>query len=134
MRWSIIRLIWLRELRDQLRDRRTVFMIAVLPVVLYPLGGFAFMQVASMFLTQPARVGLVGAENLHPWRSAGPTASPPLPPGRGLVFPSADTSPPGGKRAHFRARGSRGAAAGSPAGIDRRELDNRAVDAILAVP
>src|SRR5436309_3050550 len=30
MRWSIIRLIWLRELRDQLRDRRTVFMIAVL--------------------------------------------------------------------------------------------------------
>src|SRR5439155_172651 len=28
MRWSIIRLIWLRELRDQLRDRRTLFMIA----------------------------------------------------------------------------------------------------------
>ena len=37
MRWSIIRLIWFRELRDQLRDRRTVFMIAVLPLVLYPL-------------------------------------------------------------------------------------------------
>src|SRR5262249_9387773 len=29
MRWSMIRLIWFRELRDQLRDRRTVFMIAV---------------------------------------------------------------------------------------------------------
>src|SRR5437868_1722686 len=30
MRWSIVRLIWHREFRDQLRDRRTVFMIAVL--------------------------------------------------------------------------------------------------------
>ena len=37
MRWSIVRLIWLREMRDQLRDRRTVFMIAVLPVLLYPI-------------------------------------------------------------------------------------------------
>src|SRR5262245_6895962 len=37
MRWSIIRLIWFRELRDQLRDRRTVFMIVLLPIVLYPL-------------------------------------------------------------------------------------------------
>ena len=39
MRWSIIRLIWVRELRDQLRDRRTIFMIAVLPLLLYPLLG-----------------------------------------------------------------------------------------------
>src|SRR5947209_216965 len=30
MRWTIVRLIWARELRDQLRDRRTLFMIAVL--------------------------------------------------------------------------------------------------------
>ena len=39
MRWSIVRVIWMRELRDQLRDRRTIFMIAVLPVLLYPLAG-----------------------------------------------------------------------------------------------
>ena len=39
MRWSIIRLIWVRELRDQLRDRRTLFMIAVLPIILYPVAG-----------------------------------------------------------------------------------------------
>ena len=39
MRWSIIRVIWLRELRDQLRDRRTVFMIVVLPLLIYPLAG-----------------------------------------------------------------------------------------------
>ena len=44
MRWSIIRLIFFRELRDQLRDRRTVFMIAVLPLVLYPVLGTAVVQ------------------------------------------------------------------------------------------
>src|SRR5204862_110353 len=47
MRWSIIRLIWLRELRDQLRDRRTVFLIAVLPVLVYPLAAFGFLLVAG---------------------------------------------------------------------------------------
>ena len=44
MRWSMIRLIWFRELRDQLRDRRTVFMIAVLPLILYPVLGAAVLQ------------------------------------------------------------------------------------------
>ena len=34
MNWSTVRLIWVRELRDQLRDRRTLFMILVLPLVL----------------------------------------------------------------------------------------------------
>ena len=46
MRWSIIRLIWLRELRDQLRDRRTLFMIVGLPLLLYPVLGFAVLQFA----------------------------------------------------------------------------------------
>ncbi len=32
MSWQNVRLIWFREVRDQLRDRRTIFMIAVLPV------------------------------------------------------------------------------------------------------
>ena len=33
MRWSIIRTIWHRELRDQLRDRRTLLMILGLPLL-----------------------------------------------------------------------------------------------------
>jgi sodium transport system permease protein len=66
MRWSIIRLIWLRELRDQLRDRRTVFMMAVLPILLYPLVGIGLMQFAAGFLKQSSVVGVVGAENLPP--------------------------------------------------------------------
>ncbi len=67
MRWSIVRLIWLRELRDQLRDRRTVFMIAILPILLYPIAGIGVMQLAMGFLQQKSVVGLAGAEHLLPW-------------------------------------------------------------------
>ncbi|MBI3409180.1 MAG: CPBP family intramembrane metalloprotease [Planctomycetes bacterium] len=59
MRWSIIRLIWLRELRDQLRDRRTLFMIAVLPLVLYPILGYAVLQFALGFAEKPSVIGIV---------------------------------------------------------------------------
>jgi len=66
MRWSIVRLIWVRELRDQLRDRRTIFMIAVLPLVIYPLAGFGAMQLALGLLKKQNPVGLIGAEHLPP--------------------------------------------------------------------
>ncbi len=66
MRWSIIRIIWLRELRDQLRDRRTVFMIAVLPIMLYPAAGFGLIQMAQGFVNQKAVVLVRGADNLPP--------------------------------------------------------------------
>ncbi len=59
MRWSIIRLICLRELRDQLRDRRTLFMIAGLPLLLYPVLGFAVLQFAVGFVERPSTVGVV---------------------------------------------------------------------------
>jgi sodium transport system permease protein len=59
MRWSIIRLIWLRELRDQLRDRRTLFMIAGLPLLLYPVLGFAVLQFAVGFVEKPSTIGIV---------------------------------------------------------------------------
>ncbi len=90
MRWSIVRLIWLRELRDQLRDRRTVFMIAVLPLLLYPVAGFGVLQLASGFVNQPSTVGIQGAENLpRPWpapvaAAVAPFAAVPAPPGAPL--------------------------------------------------
>jgi sodium transport system permease protein len=59
MRWSIIRLIWLRDLRDQLRDRRTILMIALLPLVLYPILGMAVLQFAVSFIEKPSRIGIV---------------------------------------------------------------------------
>ena len=64
MRWSIIRLIWTRELRDQLRDRRTIMMIAVLPVVLYPLAGLGFLQLMAGFAGRPNVVGVAGLERV----------------------------------------------------------------------
>jgi sodium transport system permease protein len=73
MRWPILRLIWLRELRDQLRDRRTVFMIAVLPVLIYPLAGRGMMQ---LFQGQVHVVGIAGAENLLPAKGAPRPTSP----------------------------------------------------------
>jgi len=36
MQWSNVKLIFSREMRDQMRDRRTLFTVAVLPLILYP--------------------------------------------------------------------------------------------------
>ena len=61
MNWSNVRLILGREIRDQLRDRRTLFMIAVLPLLLYPLLGMSFFQVTQFMREHPIRVLVVGA-------------------------------------------------------------------------
>ena len=64
MNWSNVKLIWLREVRDQLRDRRTLFLIAVLPLLLYPLLGMSFIQVSQFMGEHPTRVLLVGLTDL----------------------------------------------------------------------
>jgi sodium transport system permease protein len=68
MRWSIIRLIWLRELRDQLRDRRTILMVAVLPILIYPLLGLGVVRLAEGLGGMPVVVGVYGSEHLPPAR------------------------------------------------------------------
>ena len=64
MNWTNVRLILIREVRDQLRDRRTMFMVAVLPLLLYPLLGMAFMQIIPILSKHPADVLILGAEEL----------------------------------------------------------------------
>lgn len=64
MNWVNARLILGREIRDQLRDRRTLFVIAILPMLLYPLLGMSFFQVSQFLQDRPTRVLVVGAENL----------------------------------------------------------------------
>ncbi|MFQ5733478.1 MAG: ABC transporter permease subunit/CPBP intramembrane protease [Planctomycetaceae bacterium] len=59
-----VKLIFLREIRDQLRDRRTVFMIAVLPVLLYPALGVGMLQIATTFREQQRTVVILGADHL----------------------------------------------------------------------
>ncbi|MDY3555091.1 ABC transporter permease subunit [Gemmata sp. JC717] len=60
MRWPVVRLIAGREVRDQLRDRRTLFLILGLPVLMYPL----FVGVGILFVTalkeKKLVVGVVG--------------------------------------------------------------------------
>ena len=64
MTWSNVKLIFNRETRDQLRDRRTLFTIAIMPIVLYPLMGMAMLQVAQFTREHPTRIWMVGTENL----------------------------------------------------------------------
>ncbi|MDB5308924.1 MAG: family transporter protein [Gemmataceae bacterium] len=64
MRWPVVRLIAAREARDQLRDRRTMFMILGLPVLMYPL----FVGVGTVFVymlkDKKLVVGVVGTDHL----------------------------------------------------------------------
>src|SRR5262245_51038963 len=64
MNWRNVRLIYGREIRDQLRDRRTLFMIAVLPLLLYPLLGMSVFQLSQFLRKSEPKVVVVGAEEL----------------------------------------------------------------------
>jgi len=59
-----VKLIFVREMRDQLRDRRTLFLIAVLPLLLYPILGMSFFQLAQFMRHHAAKVVVVGAEEI----------------------------------------------------------------------
>lgn len=64
MRWDNIKLIFWREVRDQLRDRRTLFTVAVLPLLLYPLLGMSFLQMAQFLREHPTKIRVVGTSAL----------------------------------------------------------------------
>ena len=65
MNWQHIKLIFRREMRDQLRDRRTLFLIAVLPILFYPLLGISFMQIAQFLRQHPSKILIVGHESMR---------------------------------------------------------------------
>ncbi len=64
MNWKNVRLIFHREVRDQIRDRRTLFMVVVLPLLLYPGLAIGMVQVSLLFREQPRTVVVLGAANL----------------------------------------------------------------------
>ena len=64
MRFSVLRLIAMRELRDLLRDRRSVLLILLMPLILYPFFGLAGIVLAKTTAEQKTVVGLVGGEYL----------------------------------------------------------------------
>lgn len=60
MNWKNVHLVLVREVRDQLRDRRTLFMIFVLPLLLYPLLGMSLFQITQFIHEQPTNVLILG--------------------------------------------------------------------------
>lgn len=64
MQFRNIKLIFTRELRDQLRDRRTLFTVAVMPMLLYPLMGMAMLQVSQFLQKHPSTVWIIGTDHL----------------------------------------------------------------------
>jgi sodium transport system permease protein len=64
-RLAAIGLIYAREMRDQLRDRRTLFTIALLPIMLYPLLGTLLLQIAQFTRQHTTTVCIVGSENIQ---------------------------------------------------------------------
>src|SRR5438874_3327673 len=64
MRRSIVRLIARREIRDLLRDRRTLTIVLILPALLYPAFVVVGLAFAVSLMDQKTVIGVVGAENL----------------------------------------------------------------------
>ena len=56
VRWPNVWVIFRREVRDQVRDRRTLFMIFVLPILLYPILGIGVVQFSAAFEQKPRTV------------------------------------------------------------------------------
>src|SRR6202451_4690839 len=66
MNWQKVGLIFHREVRDQIRDRRTLFMVVVLPLLLYPGLAIGMVQISLLFREQPRTVVVLGPANLPP--------------------------------------------------------------------
>ena len=64
IRPSVVGSIFRRELLDILRDRRTIFMMIIFPVLLYPLIGIVVSQLAVAFQEKPRRVVVVNVQGL----------------------------------------------------------------------
>ncbi len=126
MNFTNVRLILAREVRDQLRDRRTLFMIFVLPILLYPLLGTAYFQMVQFQTRNAMTVLVVGGGQL----ASAPT---PLIEGAGfspqlfsdgprgaelLKLEMAPEEPPSGRR-HGRRPGGRGGPTGASQEIRR---------------
>ena len=61
-----------REIRDQLRDRRMLFMMFVLPLLLYPVMGMMFFQTGQFTRQTPSRVLVLIPENVREQLTAAP--------------------------------------------------------------
>ncbi|HEY3296167.1 MAG TPA: ABC transporter permease subunit/CPBP intramembrane protease [bacterium] len=67
MQMKLAKTIFFKELRDMLRDRRTLFIMVVLPMIMYPLLFIGMMQMLMFQLgkveQKSSRIAIVGREN-----------------------------------------------------------------------
>ena len=61
VRWPNVWVIFRREVSDQARDRRTLFMIFILPILLYPFLGIGVVQFSTAFEQKARSVLVIGA-------------------------------------------------------------------------
>jgi sodium transport system permease protein len=126
LRWSNVWVIFRREVRDQVRDRRTMFMIFVLPVLLYPMLVLGVVSLRSAFEQKPQAVVVVGAERL-------PDEPPLLSKSRDRFDESLyDADSPGAGRLVVRVEPSD--SQWRNRGYARVEIRNRIADAVILVP
>jgi sodium transport system permease protein len=125
MRWSNIWNIFVHEVRDQIRDRRTLFMIFILPILLYPILGIGMLQFLQAFEQKPRTVVVIGAENL-------PAEPPLLTPAQNSFVPSLFDSPQEATRLRVRVE----PANGPHSRPEAREFAVRSgeVDIIVTIP
>jgi len=60
MNWDNVKLIFHREIRDQARDRRTLFSVIGLPVLLYPLLGLMTLYMLQFQQSHPTNLRVIG--------------------------------------------------------------------------
>ena len=66
IRWRVVWTVFRREALDQVRDRRTLFMVFVLPLLLYPILGIGILQLSATFDQKARTVVVLGSEHLPP--------------------------------------------------------------------
>ena len=64
MNLKTIKLVYQRELRDQMRDRRTLFTVLILPILIYPLLGMAMLHISQFSTVEPCRIWFIGSQFL----------------------------------------------------------------------
>ena len=125
MRWSNVFVIFRREVRDQLRDRRTLFMIFVLPMLLYPILTVGLFKFAEMSAGRSRTVVVVGSEHL-------PKSSPLLNPGADRFNPELFDTPAEANRLVVRTRTAEGPWLDPK--TQEAEMRSGRADAVLTVP
>ncbi len=112
MHFRSVRILFRREIIDQFRDRRTLFMIFVVPLLLYPILGLLFFQVLQFVNEKPSSI-LVLLDKKE---------------GEEAVYPVLPES----KLLHYAF--SHGVPHGDPATLAEEMLDSKLTDAVLIVP